>query len=353
VAIIVWIGVVLCLSQSAMFSGLNLAFFSVSRLQLELESAQNNRYAKRIQAFRKDSNLLLVTILWGNVSVNVLLALLSNSALAGVASFLFSTFVITIVGEITPQAYFSRHALKMAYLLAPVLRFYQILLYPIAKPTAFILDKLLGPEGIRFLNEKALRELIRIHVDSKVTDIGKIEARGALNFLDFDDLPLSAEGELVDPLSVIKLPFDGSRPVFPAMVLDSSDEFLRKVQASGKKWVIIVSEEGAPRVVVEANRFLRDAFLNKTTFNPYRYCHRPIIATNEKTRLGEIIPLFKVEPVNKTDDVIDQDIILLWGKERRIITGSDILGRLLQGIVQNKLKFGETGTASGQSRAIN
>jgi metal transporter CNNM len=32
------------------------------------------------------------------------------------------------------------------------------------------------------------------------------------------------------------------------------------------------------------------------------------------------------------DDVIDNDPILVWGSQRRIITGSDLLGRLLRGI---------------------
>ena len=31
-----WLGIVFCISQSACFSGLNLAFFSLSRLQLEI-----------------------------------------------------------------------------------------------------------------------------------------------------------------------------------------------------------------------------------------------------------------------------------------------------------------------------
>lgn len=34
---LLWIGIVFCISQSAMFSGLNLAFFSLSQLQLEVE----------------------------------------------------------------------------------------------------------------------------------------------------------------------------------------------------------------------------------------------------------------------------------------------------------------------------
>jgi len=32
------------------------------------------------------------------------------------------------------------------------------------------------------------------------------------------------------------------------------------------------------------------------------------------------------------DDVIDDDLILIWFKEKRVITGADILGRLLRGI---------------------
>ena len=94
----IWIGIIVCISQSAMFSGLNLAFFSVSKLRLEVEMAKNNKMAFPVAKLREDSNFLLATILWGNVGVNVLLTLLSGSVLAGVAAFLFSTFVITIVG---------------------------------------------------------------------------------------------------------------------------------------------------------------------------------------------------------------------------------------------------------------
>lgn len=155
--LLAWIGIVLCISQSAMFSGLNLAVFSISRLRLEVEASKNNRGALQVLALRKDSNFALTTILWGNVGVNVLLALLSNSVMAGVLAFLFSTVIITLFGEIFPQAYFYRHALKMASLLSPVLRFYQIVLYPFAKPTAKLLDLLIGSEGIRFFAERDFR----------------------------------------------------------------------------------------------------------------------------------------------------------------------------------------------------
>ena len=123
----IWMGILVCISQSAMLSGLNLACFTISKLQLEMEASKNNVHAQKILNLREDSNFLLVTILWSNVAVNVLLALLSGSVLAGVFAFLFSTVIITIFGEIIPQAYFTRNALKMGSLLSPVLRIYQFL----------------------------------------------------------------------------------------------------------------------------------------------------------------------------------------------------------------------------------
>lgn len=136
---VTWVGILICLSQSAMLSGLNLALFSLSKLELEVEAKKQNEQARRVLKLREDSNFALVTILWGNVGVNVLLALLSNSILTGVIAFLFSTVVITVFAEIIPQAYFSRNALKVASLLVPVLRVYQYALYPITRPTAWAL----------------------------------------------------------------------------------------------------------------------------------------------------------------------------------------------------------------------
>ena len=51
--LLIWIGIVFCISQSAMFSGLNLAFFSISKLLLEIESRKNNKYALKIAKLRE------------------------------------------------------------------------------------------------------------------------------------------------------------------------------------------------------------------------------------------------------------------------------------------------------------
>jgi hypothetical protein len=50
------------------------------------------------------------------------------------------------------------------------------------------------------------------------------------------------------------------------------------------------------------------------------------------TKPGDVIGRMQVKAEHLTDDVIDTDTILAWGRQKRIITGADLLGRLLRGI---------------------
>lgn len=332
-----WLGIAVCLSQSALFSGLNLAVFSLSRLRLEAAAEVGDRHARRVLALRRNANFALTTILWGNVAINVLLTLLANSVLAGVAAFLFSTVVITLAGEIAPQAYFSRHALRVAALLSPLLRGYQVLLWPVAWPSAKLLDAWIGPEGIPWYRERELREVLQHHARGSSTEIGHIEATGAINFLALDDLPVGQEGEPLDPRSVISLPFRDGQPVFPEFVRTADDPFLRQLAASGRKWVVLTDETGEPRLVTSAPNFLRAALFGGETFNPHALCHHPLIVRDASRPLGQVLGRLTVQPEKPGDDVIDKDLILVWTeRERRIITGSDLLGRLLRKIARDE-----------------
>lgn len=331
-----WTAIVLCISQSAMFSGLNLAIFSVSRLRLEIKAAAGNRAAARVLALRRNFNFTLATVLWGNVCVNVLLTLLSDSVLTGIEAFLFSTVVITFAGEIFPQAYFSRNALRMGSLLFPILRVYQVLLYPVARPTAWMLDRWLGPEGIALFREREFRTLLARHLESHEGDVSRVEGLGAINFLDLDDIAVTDEGEPVDPRSIISLPMQNGEPVLPAFERKASDPFLQHVNASGKKWVIITDAGGRPQRVLDAHRFLRNALLNDADLNLHALWHRPIVITDSRVRLGDVIGQLKVRSQQPEDDVIVHDLILVWNDEKRMITGGDILGRLLRGIASRE-----------------
>jgi CBS domain containing-hemolysin-like protein len=68
---LIWLGILIRISQSAIFSGLNLEVFSLSRLRLEVEAGDGNAATKRALELRADPNRALTTILWGNVRSNV------------------------------------------------------------------------------------------------------------------------------------------------------------------------------------------------------------------------------------------------------------------------------------------
>ncbi len=329
---VIWIGILICLMHSAMFSGLNLAFFSLSRLRLEAEAGAGNHAAAKILGLRRNANRLLTTILWGNVAINVLLTLLSNSVMAGAVAFVFSTFLITFAGEIIPQAYFSRHALRMASALSPVMRFYQLLLYPVAGPSAWMLDRLIGEEQIVFMRERQLKGVIEKHIDSDHAEIDFIEGRGALNFLDIDDVPIADEGEMVDPSSILSLPARVDLPLIPE-VDSATHPFAVAVNASSRKWVILTDETGKPQLILDADAFLRAVMSGDATIDAYAYCHRPIIVSDPDMPLGHIIGELKRGLATESDAAIDKDIVLLWTDDiKKVITGADLLGRLLRGI---------------------
>src|ERR1700751_210797 len=201
----VWLGIIGCITLSALFAGLNLAIFSLSQLRLQIEADGGDKAAARVLDLRKNSNQVLATVIWGNVGSNVCLTLLSDSVLAGVGAFFFSAVVITLLGEIAPQAYFARNALRMTARFLPFLKFWRAALFVLARPTAMLLDWWLGTEGIAYLRERDVRALVA-RAAASGGDIGKLEATGVQNFLDLDDLPVTEEGEPVHTQSIIPLP---------------------------------------------------------------------------------------------------------------------------------------------------
>ncbi len=329
-----WIGILFCLSQSAILSGLNLGLFARSKLELQVAAKKGDPRAERVLKLREDANFALVTILWSNVAVNVLLALLSGSVLGGVAAFFFSTVIITVFAEIIPQSYFSRHAMKVASTLFPVLRFYQFLAWPVARPTAWVLDRWLGNEAVRFFPEKDLHQLLKLHMEAADNDIARVEGQGARNFLELDDLSLREEGEPLEPDSIIPMPFDGDRPRFPAISARRDDPFLQRLNRSTRSWAVLVDDQRRPRKVLRPAEFIQDLFFNEADFDPNHHCHQPVIVYDPTKKLGELIPQLKVHPASMGDTMPGDDVILLWSDRPRIVTGTDLLGRLLRGVAR-------------------
>ena len=59
---------------------------------------------------------------------------------------------------------------------------------------------------------------------------------------------------------------------------------------------------------------------------------------DSKTLLGKVVAKLKVYPKSDIDDVVADDLILIWSLDTRVITGADILVRLLRGIAMRDIK---------------
>lgn len=100
--------IILLISFSALFSGLTLGLMSLDKTGLEIVMSGDDpvqaEYARKIYPIRKDGNLLLCTLLLGNVAVNALLSILLSEYAGGLVGLISSTMLIVIFGEIVPQA---------------------------------------------------------------------------------------------------------------------------------------------------------------------------------------------------------------------------------------------------------
>ena len=137
----------------------------------------------------------------------------------------------------------------------------------------------------------------------------------------------------------------GWLPSGDLLVVAMNSRQIRRIDASGKKWVIFTDPAGKAELVLDAHRFLRDVLFEPAGVAPEAYWHRPIVVTDMRTTLGDVIGRMQVRPEHAEDDVIDNDLILAWGKEKRIITGADLLGRLLRGIATREALPRRTGDA--------
>ncbi|HUD11252.1 MAG TPA: CNNM domain-containing protein [Candidatus Saccharimonadia bacterium] len=170
----------LCLS--ALFSGLTLGLMSLGPHELKRKSDLGDLRAKKIYAIRRRGNLLLVTLLVGNVASISSVSIALNSIAPGIVAGILTTVLVTVFGEIAPQAIFSRFAMEIGARTAWLVRIIMILLYPVAAPLAWVLDKSLGDELPTIYSRKELVGILQDHGGNILKSDEERIARGALTF---------------------------------------------------------------------------------------------------------------------------------------------------------------------------
>lgn len=179
--------VILLVSLSGLFSGLTLGLLSLDKNELKRKISLGDKKAKKVYSVRKRGNLLLCTLLLGNVGVNSALAIFLGNIASGVIAGLTATGLIVIFGEIIPQATFARYALQVGAKTAWLVKVFIFVLFPICWPISWVLDKTLGEEMPSVYSKKELMKIVQEHKGSKRSDIDADEERivhGALSYSD-------------------------------------------------------------------------------------------------------------------------------------------------------------------------
>lgn len=204
---------------SALFSGLTLGLLALDTQSLKRRANLGNHEAALIYPIRAKGNLLLTTLLLGNVIVNTTLSIFLGSIMSGVIAGIIATGLIVVFGEIVPQAVISRHALWFGSRTIWFTKFVLVVLYPIAYPIARTLDYFLGKEIPTVYSRHELMEIISEHEDSEHSTVDAEEERIVHGALKFSHLKVK---EIMTPISEVVM-FDEKRELNDAFFEEVTD----------------------------------------------------------------------------------------------------------------------------------
>lgn len=187
--------IVICLVFSGLFSGAEIAFFSLPETRLQTMKDEGRRAAKLALSLRQNPQRLLSTILIGNNVVNLTAAALISmvtlehfgSEAVAIATGALTIFVL-IFGEIVPKTLCAKHA-------PSAVQFFAYMIYWAEKlfsPALFLLEplilKLTGGRGLAvpFVTKEELKIMIEAGGKAGVLETEKVEM--IKNLFEFTEL---------------------------------------------------------------------------------------------------------------------------------------------------------------------
>jgi len=197
IGIVVMLGLLLC---SALISGSEIAFFSLTPAQLKLLKSEKNKTSDLIITLLERPKRLLATILIANNFVNVAIVILSTYIIAGlfnlttypVLAFVFQVIVVTslllILGEIMPKIYSTVNPEKFARFMAKPIQSMTGVFYPLSSilvKSSDLIDKRITKKGLQ-LSMSELSEAIKLTSDEDAPEEERKILKGIVKFGDID-----------------------------------------------------------------------------------------------------------------------------------------------------------------------
>ncbi len=182
------------LISSALVSGAEVAFFSISPTQLS-ELSTTSKQKNNVVLLLEKPKKLLATILITNNFINILIVLIFASLgevffseLSEGVKFLvevvFVTFLILLFGEVLPKVYATRKSLLFASFMAKPIQFLNIILTPLSTPLiklTSIVENKLGNKNHNFSVER-LSEALELTASGATTKDEQKILEGIVNF---------------------------------------------------------------------------------------------------------------------------------------------------------------------------
>lgn len=251
------VSILVCLLFSAFFSGMEIAFLSSNKLQIEIDRNENGISSSLIEYFLRNPGMYITTILVGNNAVMVIYGIQMTGLLKNSLSIfnfnlgtiifvttLISTLIIIVFAEFIPKALFRLRPNRLLRIFALPVFFFYLVFYPISwlsvKIGTFLIwlftgKKINSKEQIVVFGKLDLNNLLneRENVDEKDNENNDIKL--FKNALDFSMIKLR---ECIVP-----------RTDVVAVQMDSNFEELRKLFVKTGFSRILVYEDSIDDIV--------------------------------------------------------------------------------------------------------
>ncbi|KAI8647409.1 hypothetical protein BD408DRAFT_334810 [Parasitella parasitica] len=159
------------------FAGLTLGLMGMDETNLHVliqsGTESEKKYAKQVlKLLSHGKHWVLVTLLLSNVIVNETLPIILDGVLGGGwKAVVISTALIVIFGEVIPQSICVRYGLAIGAKASGMVLALMYVMYPIAYPTALLLDFFLGKSHGTIYKKAGLKTLVSLHQSVNPSDV--------------------------------------------------------------------------------------------------------------------------------------------------------------------------------------
>lgn len=317
------LAVVGLIGLSAVFSGLTLGLLSLNVFELKRKAELGDKQAAKVYPIRKRGNELLVALIIGNVFVNAALTVMLNSFLAGLIAVILSTVLITMFGEILPQALLKKHGLSFSARFAFYINQWLLIIKPLSYLPTKLLDRTVGGEQPTIYSNNEIVKIIEEHEESKESDIEEDELRIVANALNFGDKLIE---DVMTPKSVVRM-VEAVDVIGPTL--------LKELHDSGNSRFPVLDKNGQDIVGILYIRNLIKLGASKTT-KVSELMDEKVYFVNENEKLDHALNAF-IRTKNHLFVVVNE-----FSEMVGIITIEDIIEEIIgQEIVDEFDRFGD------------